>query len=67
MLTIRKKYVLDEQSRPIAVQIDIETFRRIEEALEDYGLLRKMKDVDDEPRLSLEEARKAFSKMRKKK
>lgn len=67
MLTIRKKYVLDEQSRPIAVQIDIETFRRIEEALEDYGLLRKMKDVDDEPRLSLQEARKAFSKMRKKK
>jgi len=67
MLTIRKKYVLDEQSRPIAVQIDIETFRRIEEALEDYGLLRKMKEVDDEPRLSLQEARKAFSKMRKKK
>jgi hypothetical protein len=42
MLDLKRKYVVDEKNRRIAVQIDIETFEKIEEALENYGLARIM-------------------------
>ncbi|NCQ97301.1 MAG: hypothetical protein GPJ33_19235 [Microcystis aeruginosa W11-03] len=38
MLEINKNYVLDKDQKPIAVQIPIAEFEKIEEILEDYGL-----------------------------
>ena len=38
MLEINKNYVLDINQKPIAVQIPIADFEKIEEILEDYGL-----------------------------
>lgn len=38
MLGIHKNYVLDENQRPIAVQIPIAEFEQIEEILENHGL-----------------------------
>lgn len=64
MLTIRKRYLLDDKQRPIAVQLDLKTFRKIEESLEDHGLLKAMQEVKDQPRVGLSEARKVFSRMR---
>jgi hypothetical protein len=40
MLEIKKRYVVDEQNRRVAVQSDLETFARIEEVLEDFALAR---------------------------
>jgi hypothetical protein len=57
MFTLRKNYVLDENQQPIAVQIAIADFQRLEEILEDYGLARLMDEVSPEERerLSKEE------------
>jgi hypothetical protein len=54
MFTLRKNYVMDENQQPIAVQIAIEDFQRLEEILEDYGLGRLMDEVapDDRQRFS---------------
>jgi hypothetical protein len=35
---IRKKYIFDEENRKIAVQIDMQTFEKIEAILEDFSL-----------------------------
>lgn len=56
MLDLKKRYVTDELNRPVAVQLDIATFERLEQIIEDYGLARLMGEDDDEL-LELEEAR----------
>ncbi len=38
MTDIPLKYIVDENDKKVAVQMDIETFKKIEEALENYGL-----------------------------
>lgn len=56
MLEIHKNIVLDENQQPIAVQIPITEFEKIEEILEDYGLAKLIKESENEKRLSQKEA-----------
>ena len=42
MLEINKNNLLDSNQKPIAVQIPIAEFEKIEEILENYGLARLM-------------------------
>ena len=37
MLDIKKTFVTDSKKRPIAVQVDIQTFEKMEQLLEDYA------------------------------
>ncbi|MBF0567704.1 MAG: hypothetical protein HQK95_02435 [Nitrospirae bacterium] len=60
MLEIVKKYVIDENNNRLAVEIDIETFGKIEEILEDYGLYHLMIDDNDTESLSLEQAKEYY-------
>ncbi|WP_373526912.1 hypothetical protein [Nostoc sp.] len=48
MLELHKSYVIDENKRPIAVQIPIAEFEKIEEILENYGLVKFMEEVEEE-------------------
>jgi hypothetical protein len=56
MCPLQKTYVLDENQEPIAVQISIEDFQRLEAILEEYGLTKLMDEVSegDRPRVSQE-------------
>jgi len=65
MLEIHKKIVLDEDQKPFAVQIPIKEFERLEEVVEDYGLSKLMDEVEDEERLSLEDAKKYYQSLKK--
>lgn len=56
MLELHKNYVLDEHHQPIAVQIPIAEFKKIEAILEDYGLAKLIEEVEDEEPLSRKEA-----------
>ena len=56
MLKIKKIYLTDERKRPVAVQVDIKTFERIEQILEDYALGQLINENDPEDNLSLEDA-----------
>ncbi len=59
------KYIVDEHDKRIAVQFDIETFRKIEEALENYGLSELIKQSLDEESLSLKEAKSFYDSLEK--
>ncbi len=65
MLEIKKRYVVDEQDRRVAVQIDLETFAKIEEVLEDFALARWITDAQDEPALSPEAAKEYYDALDK--
>jgi hypothetical protein len=62
MLKISKSVVYNENQKPIAVQIPIEEFERMEEAIENYGLASLMDDVADDDQISVQEARDLYSK-----
>jgi hypothetical protein len=65
MKNITKKYIVDENQKTIAVQIDINDFEKIERAFEDYGLGQLMdENAADEP-LSLEDAKAYYAKLKK--
>ena len=55
-MKIHKYYVLDENQVPIAVQIPLSEFERLEEAIEDHGLAQLINEVQDEKRLTGEDA-----------
>ena len=56
MLQLHKRIVLDENQKPVAVQIPIEEFERMEEVIENYGLAKLMDEVADDEQLSVREA-----------
>lgn len=53
---IKKTYIFDDQDRKVAVQIDIETFEKIETVLEDYALAQLIRKNESDPCLDLVEA-----------
>ena len=64
MLKIHKNIVLDENQKPIAVQIPIGDFERLEEIIENYGLAKLMDEVRDDERLSIEEAKSYYQSLK---
>ncbi len=65
MLKIAKRFVTNEENEKIAVQIDIKTFGKIEEILENYGLAKLMQETSDEESLNIDQARKHYDKLSK--
>ncbi|MEO8087686.1 MAG: hypothetical protein ABI763_12740 [Bacteroidota bacterium] len=62
---IPRQYVLDENNRKIAVMIDIKTFDKIEEAIENYGLMQFIKaNAKDKPIIA-SEAKSHYRKIKK--
>ena len=61
MLEIKKSYVTDSKRCPVAVQVDIQTFEKMEQLLEDYALGQFINENDPSDILSVAEA-KAYYK-----
>jgi hypothetical protein len=64
MLKIHKNIVFDESQKPVAVQIPIEEFKRLEDIIENYGLAKLMDEVKDDERLSVEDAKKYYQSLK---
>jgi len=64
MLELHKNIVLDENQKPIAVQIPIEEFERMEEVIENYGLAKLMDKVADDEQLSIHEAKHLYRSLK---
>lgn len=64
MLEIHKSYVLNENQQPIAVQIPLEQFEKIEEILENYGLAKLIEEAEGDERLSKEQALKYYNSLK---
>ena len=64
MLELHKNIVLDENQKPIAVQIPIGEFQRLEEVIENYGLAKLMDEVVGDEQLSLQEAKGLYRSLK---
>ena len=60
MLKLHRNIVLDENKKPIAVQIPIDEFQRLEEVIENYGLAKLIDEVTDEDQLTVHEAKSLY-------
>ena len=65
MLDIKKEYVVTGNNRKKAVLIDIETFERIEEILENYGLGKYMEELRGEDALSISDTTAYYETLKK--
>ena len=65
MEAIRKKYIVDEKENKVAVQLDIDTFNKIEEILENYALYNLILENEDDENLDLKEARQFYDNLEK--
>lgn len=48
MLNIHKRYIVDEYNNKIAVQLDLDTFEKIEEILEKHCLREELENQKDD-------------------
>lgn len=64
MLELHKNIVLDENQKPIAVQVPIEEFERLEEIIENYGLAKLIDEVADDEQLSVHEAKSLYRSLK---
>jgi len=64
MLKIHKNIVLDENQKPVAIQIPIKEFEQLEEMIENYGLAKLIDEVKDDERLSVKEAKKYYQSLK---
>jgi len=64
-MNIKRQYIIDESNHKVAVQIDIETFEKIEEALENYALFSLMNETNDGDDLNLAEAKTIYAELEK--
>ena len=66
MEAIKKQYIVDENNNKVAVQLDLKTFEKIEDIMENYALFKLMNEDGDEELLDLESAKEYYSKLDKK-
>ena len=64
MTALNPNYVTDANNKKVAVQLNIKTYEKIEEILENFSLYKLMEEADDEP-LTLSEAKVLYKKMKK--
>lgn len=65
MAPLNPNFVTDANNKKVAVQLNIKTYNKIEEILENYGLYRLMEESDDEKSLDLNEAKKYYARLKK--
>ena len=65
MLNLHTNVVLDENNKPIAVQIPIDEFQRLEEVIENYGLAKLIDEVTDDDQLTVHEAKSLYRTLKK--
>lgn len=66
MLDLNETYIINKQQKPVAVQLDIKIFKRIEEVLEDYALAQYMKQSKNDEMLNIVKAKSFYKKLTKK-
>lgn len=68
MEVIKKSYIVNENNKKVAVQIDIETFERMEQILEDHLFLKILMERESTDEfMKVEEAKVHYQNLKKSK
>ena len=59
-MQLQPNYIVDRYNHKIAVQLDIQTYEKITETLENYALYQYIEDNQNSEKLSLKEAKKYY-------
>lgn len=59
-MELKRQYIVDEDNQKVAVQLDIATFEKIEDALENYALVQFI-NADESELLDIKEAKKYYT------
>ena len=65
MEALKKRYIIDENNKKVAVQLDIRTFRKIEDIMENYVLYHLIKENEKIEKLDINSAKKYYSQLEK--
>jgi hypothetical protein len=63
-MELKRQYIVDEDNHKVAVQLDIDTFEKIEDVLENYALVQLI-NADESETLGIEEAKKYYATLDK--
>lgn len=63
-MELKRQYIVDEDNHKVAVQLDIDTFEKIENVLENYALVQLI-NADESETLGIEEAKKYYATLDK--
>ena len=64
-MQLQPNYIVDDHNHKIAVQLDIKTYEKITDALEDYALFKFMDENKNDEKLSLKDARELYDSLKK--
>jgi len=64
-MQLQPNYIVDNHNHKIAVQLDIKTYEKIIDILEDYALFKFMNENKDDEKLSLKDARALYASLKK--
>jgi hypothetical protein len=65
MLKLKKRYIVNEKNEPVEVVLDLASFEKLEEWLEDAWLAQKMRETEHEKPLTLDQLRKRLKRTKK--
>jgi len=63
-MELNRQYIVNEANQRVAVQLDIATFEKIENVLENYALAQLM-DKDDSDVMTIEDAKNYYAALDK--
>ncbi len=63
-MELKPNYIIDNKNHKIAVQLDIKTYKKITDTLENYALYKLMEENKDNDKLSLEDAKKYYQSLK---
>ena len=63
-MQLQPNYIVDSYNHKIAVQLDIQTYEKITETLENYALYKFMQDNNNDEKLSLKDAKKYYQSIK---
>jgi hypothetical protein len=64
-MQLQPNYIVDNHNHKIAVQLDIKTYEKITDVLEDYALFKFMDENKDDEKLSLKDAKALYASLKK--
>jgi len=63
-MQLQPNYIVDNHNHKIAVQLDIKTYEKITDVLEDYALFKFMDENKDDEKLSLKDAKAYYASLK---
>jgi len=64
-MQLQPNYIVDNHNHKIAVQLDIKTYEKITETLENYALFKFIEENKNDEKLSLKDAREYYNTIKK--